>query len=352
MQFRPGQQLYKYQLKRFVGEGNFGQVWLAEDQSVRREYAIKILKPDVRIPDFLREASTGHQLNHDNVVRVHYADFVKVSTGGYPIIVMDYMSNGSIIQLANPSSFLELPIVIKLGRDILNGLGYLHTSSFVHLDIKPGNVLIGPREQGVISDYGIAEPTQNGISWTSTPMYVFHMAPEVLKLGPVTVHTDIFQVGLTLFRMLVGLGWLKQRFGELGEKDYSQAIIDGELISRSDFPVYVPNALRRIILKAIDPDPTKRFSSALEMRRELEKLNYPGHWTIADNGDFVGINGKYRYYFKKEKISRTRYNVVARKFHTTSELDTRCRQFCHSNLTNSEATKKINKFIKAVTEGI
>lgn len=352
MRFKPGIQLYKYHLKRYVGEGNFGEVWLAEDQSVRCDYAIKILKPGVRIPDFLREAVTGHQLNHDNVVRVHYADFVKDSTGSYPIIVMDYMSNGSIIQLANPASFLELPTVIRLGRDILNGLGYLHTSKFIHLDIKPGNVLTGPRGRGVISDYGIAEPTQNGISWNSTSMYVFHMAPEFLKSKPPTVRTDIYQVGLTLFRMLVRLDWLEQKYDQLGEKDYSQAIVDGDLISRSDFPVYVPNSLRRIILKAIDPDPTKRFSSALEMRRELEKLNYPGHWTIADNGDFVGINGKYRYYFNKEKISRTRYNVVARKCHTTSELDTRCREFCHSNLTNLEATKKINKFIKAVTVGI
>lgn len=350
MQFYPGQQFYKYHLKRRIGEGNSSQVWLADDQSVGCEYAIKILNPEVNISDFFREAQIGHQLNHSNVVRVHYADIILHNARPYSILVMDYMANGPVTHLANPLSFLELPQVIKLGRDILCGLGYLHDFSLVHRDIKPGNVLIGPRDQGMINDYGLARQFQYGTLSGPTPMYAFHFAPEVLNQKSFTVQTDIYQVGLTLFRMLVGLGWLRQKFDRLGKEGYFRAIIDGDLISKSDFPAYVPNRLGRIILKAVDSDLSKRYSSALEMRRELEKLEYPGYWTVTDNGDYVGYNGNYRYSFEKKKIAGTRYDIVACKRHINSNSIKNCRRFCDSNLTNSKAKKGCDKFVRAVVE--
>ena len=350
MQFHPGQQLYKYHLKRPIGEGNSSQVWLADDRTVGCQYAIKILKPEVTISGFLQEAWIGHNLNHDNVVRVHYADIVPYNTASYPILVMDYMSDGSVTHLANPASFLKLPQVIQLGRDILRGLGYLHDSNFVHRDIKPGNVLIGAGGEGMINDYGITRQFQNDTLSGSVPMYFFHTAPEVINRKPFTVQADIYQAGLTLFRMLVGLDVLRQKFDKLGKDAYCRAVINGDLVSRSDFPAYVPNGLRRIILKAVEPDFTKRFSSALEMRRELEKLDYPGYWTITDNEDFVGYSGNYVYSFEKKKIAGARYDLVAYKCHITSKHITRCRKFCDSNLTNSKAKKACNKFIRAVVE--
>ena len=350
MQFHPGQQLYKYHLKCPIGEGNSSQVWLADDRSVGCQYAIKILKPEVSISGFLQEAWIGHNLNHDNVVRVHYADIVPYRTASYPILVMDYMPHGSVSRLVNLASFIELPQVIQLGRDILRGLGHLHDSSFVHRDIKPGNVLIGSRGQGVINDFGITKQFQNGTLSGSTSMYLFHAAPEMLKEQLFTVQTDIYQVGLTLFRMLVGIDWLRKKFNKLGKEGYYRAITDGDLISRSDFPAHVPNRLRWIILKAMDADLTKRFSSALEMRRKLEKLEYPGYWTVTSNGEYVGYNGNYMYSFQKKKIGKTRYNIVARKLHNISQRVTCCTKFCGQNLTNSKANKGCNKFIKAVIE--
>ena len=350
MQFYPGQQFYKYQLKSPIGEGSFGQVWLADDQSVGCEYAIKILKPEVNISNFFREAQVGHQFKHTNVVRVHYADIVRHDQTYYPILVMDYMANGSVTHLANPSSYLKLPQVIQLGRDILSGLGYLHDSNLVHRDIKPANVLVGAGGQGMINDYGITGQLQNGALSGPTPVYTLHVAPEVLTQNPFTVQTDIYQVGLTLFRMLVGLDWLRRKHTHLDENAYRKAVIDGNLISRSDFPAYVPNGLRRIILKAVDSDLTNRFSSALEMRRKLEKLEYPGYWTVTENGDYVGYNRNYMYSFEKKKIARTRYDIVALRRHNISQRITCCTKFCGSNLTNSNANKGCDKFVRAVVE--
>ncbi len=348
----PGTQLYKYNLKHRVGGGSFGEVWFAEDQAVGQNYAIKILEPGTPIHHRLREAHIGHVLEHSNVVRVHQADVTRLGNNDYVIIAMDYMPTGPVTKLANPSLFLTLPEVIRIGKDILRGLEYLHGHDFFHNDVKPENILIGPHGQGMLTDYGIVGITQDGAPVPPQTFYKIHAAPEVLNANAITAQTDVFQTGLTLFRMLVGLDTLRQKFTALGEKAYYNAVVQANLISASDFPAYVPNRLRRAILKAVHPDLAMRFSSALEMRRELEKLSYPGYWTIEPNGDFVGYNGSYWYRYNQKRKASKRYDVTAVKKNQTSGRVTRCTSYCHSNVTNAVAKKSIEKFVKAVVEGI
>lgn len=90
----PGQRLYKYELRRRIGVGSFGEVWLAFDHTIHHEYAIKILAPGATIHESLREARVGHQLNHPNLVRVHQADVVKLGQHRIVILAMDYIEDG------------------------------------------------------------------------------------------------------------------------------------------------------------------------------------------------------------------------------------------------------------------
>ena len=129
-QLLPGMLLYKYQLRHRIGGGSFGEVWLAGDQAIGHDYAIKILKPGTPIHHRLREAQIGHILDHNNVVRIHQADVTRIGQEDYVIIAMDYMPGGAITKLANPSLYLRLPEVIRLGIDILRGLEYLHGHDF------------------------------------------------------------------------------------------------------------------------------------------------------------------------------------------------------------------------------
>ena len=351
-QLLPGTQLYKYTLRHRIGGGSFGEVWLARDQAVDHEYAIKILKPGVPIHQRLREAHIGHVLDHNNVVRVHQADITRLGGDEYVIIAMDYMPGGPVTRLANPSLYLPLPEVIRLGKDILRGLEYLHGHDFYHNDVKPENVLIGPQGQGMLTDYGIVGVTQNGAPVAPPTFYKIHAAPEVLQQNAITARTDVYQTGLTLFRMLVGLDTLRQKFTALGEQGYYNAVAQADLISASDFPAYVPNRFRRAILKAAHPDPNERYGSALEMRRELEKLNYPGFWTVEANGDFVGHNGGYTYRFGVTKKVGNRHDVEAKRQNKKSGRETRCAKYCHTGVTNADAKKKVAAFVKAVVEGI
>lgn len=351
-QLLPGMQLYKYQLRHRIGGGSFGEVWLAADQAVGHEYAIKILKPGTPIHHRLREAQIGHLLDHNNVVRVHQADVTRIGQDDYVIIAMDYLQKGAVTKLANPSLFLPLSEIIRLGMDILRGLEYLHGHDFFHNDIKPENVLIGPQNQGMLTDYGIVGVTQDGAPVPPPTFYKIHAAPEILNHNAITAQTDIFQTGLTLFRMLVGLDTLRNKFNDLGQADYYKAVKNANLISASDFPAYVPPRLRRIVLKAINPKLGERYSSALDMRRDLEKLNYPGYWNIEPDGSFVGYNGPYTYRYEQLKKAGNKYDVVAFKKSRGTGRETRCSGFCQKNVTNAAAKKEIAKFVKAVVEGI
>lgn len=350
--FQPGLQLYKYQLRQKIGSGSFGEVWLAADQAVGHEYAIKILKPGVPIPERLREAQIGHLLDHNNVVRVHQADVATVAHNDYVIIAMDYMPSGPITTLANPSMYLPLPEAIRLGKDVLRGLEYLHGHDFYHNDIKPENVLIGAQGQGMLTDYGIVGITQGGAPVPSPMFYKVHAAPEVHGTSGITAQTDVFQAGLTLFRIAVGLNDLRQKFSALGEQAYYDAVAQAQLITPSSFPAFIPSRLRRIILKATHPDLGERYGSALEMRRELEKLNCPGFWTVEANGEFVGFNGAYSYRFEQTKKAGNKYDIAAFKCSRKTGRETRFSKFCHSNVTSAAAKREIPKFMKAVVEGL
>ena len=348
----PGMQVYKYQLKQRIGFGSFGEVWLAMDGAVAHDYAIKILKPGMPVPARLREAQIGHSLDHNNLVRVHQADVVNVSGQELVIIAMDYLLAGAITKLANPSGYLPLPEVIRIGTDILRGLEYLHGQNFFHNDVKPENVLIGPHNQGMLTDYGIVGVSADGSPVPPPNIYKIHTAPEVVNNKGINAQTDVFQAGMTLFRMLAGLASLRDKFNKLGEQKYYQAICAASLITAADFPPYVPGRLRRIILKAISPDVGDRYGSALEMRRDLEKLNYPGYWTVEPSGAFVGHNDSNAFRFEHHKRLGNRYDVVAFKKNKTTQRETRIGKFCMSGLTSAQSSKQIERFVKAVVEGI
>ena len=135
----------------------------------------------------LREAQIGNRVEHNNLVYVHQADVVPVAGDHAVILAMDYQPNGSVETLANPAGYLPLPGVLRIARDILQGLEYLHARSFFHNDIKPGNILLGPQQQAMLSDYGITGVSANGAPVAAPNAYLLHRAPEVVATGNIGV---------------------------------------------------------------------------------------------------------------------------------------------------------------------
>ncbi|WP_421365707.1 serine/threonine-protein kinase [Agrobacterium tumefaciens] len=340
--------LNKYVLKERIGSGSFGEVWLAHDMALSHEFALKILMPSASIDAKLIEARVGHKFSHNNLVRVHQAD---VTSDGMVLIAMDYFQKGSVTNLANCANFVPLNLALRATIDFLRGLEHLHIHNFYHNDIKPQNILLGDQGQAKLSDYGIVGSSKNGEAVAPSAWYKLHAAPEIGQGLGIEAKTDIFQAGLTFFRLLVGLGVLESKMCDLGEDGYEGAVANGKLVTKTDFPDYVPLALKSAILKSIDPNPAKRYQSALAMRRDLEKLSFFGSWTVDDAGDFVGEDSKYLYKFSCQALGAGNSSFECFKLSKSSDRQTKISKYRRKNVSKDVALATRTQFFRDVVLG-
>ena len=349
----PSMRLDKYLLVRLIGRGAFGEVWFAHDMTEQRDRAVKLvpMTPGESEEERLREARIGVQLEHKNLVRVHEAHIVGETNFRFVAHAMTYHPEGSVEVLANPAGYLPLPIALRIGEEILKGLEYLHTRNVLHNDIKPGNILLNSRRRAMLSDYGISGVSSNGAPVVAPNTYVAHRAPEVAATGNISKRSDIFQVGMTLARLLIHLDYLAAIRMRIGEALYEQNIAAGKLLTSKDFGSHIPTAVKNIVLKAVDPDPAKRFSSAVDMRNALERLDYPGHWTVDETGKEVGKCAKYVYSHSTESGTGRKFNVACKKCSIVSGNAQHVRKYCGRSLTKGQADKLVAKFKQFVVTG-
>jgi hypothetical protein len=242
-----------YELQRELGQGGMGIVYLARDVSLDRPVAIKVIRPELATARakerFVREAQTLAQLRHPNIVPVHYAN----DKQGFAYYVMDYLGGETLDERLRRGP-LDLEQVLRLGRDLLDGLEAVHEAGVVHRDIKPANVfLVGNR--AVLSDFGLALPVEPGASapteppgFVGTPGYV---APEHGLSGTVTPLTDLYVVGMVLYEAATGRHW-----------DVPAARAAGDWTG-------VPHPLRRVLRRALAWSPERRWRDAAAFRRAL-----------------------------------------------------------------------------------
>jgi serine/threonine protein kinase len=351
VQITPGQTIYKYVLQQSIGGGGFGDVWLAHDRTISRNVAVKVLAQGVAIDERLQEARIGNHLDHANLVKMHYADVVQHNGTDLVIIAMDYHANGSILSGVNAGNFMPIPEVIRFMADILRGLEYLHELNLYHNDIKPKNILIGDANQGVLTDYGITCHSPSGQPVQPRSAYKLHMAPEVLNSNQINVQTDIYQVGLTAFRLLNGIGHIRDKFNALGQGDYYQLVKDGKVVQTSDYQPFVPRNLKTVINKAVHVDPASRYQSAVEMRRALERLSYPGYWTTDLCGAFIGHNERYEYRFEEQALTAKSFEFTAYKKFKDSGRETKVSACSGKNLTRKQTDDLKRKFMQWVGTG-
>jgi len=344
-------QLYKYRLHQKIGGGRFGEVWLAHDITLDREVAVKVqVLSKSAIGDVLQEAQIGNCLNHGNLVKVHTADLAKLGEERLFLIVMDIYPNGSITEKVNEMGFIALHDAIRYLTDILKGLEYLHDNGLYHGDIKPSNILISQRDEAVLTDYGISCYAADFVPVRPKMFYIPHVAPEIIRNEQISVQTDIYQVGMTAFRLLNGEDKIKTIFERKGVEGYRDLVLQGKVIQSGDYLPFIPRSLKRILSKAIHVDPSRRYQTALEMRRALEKLNYPGYWTCDSEGNFLGYNGKNTFSFSSELRKRDRYNFTATKKGKSGRV-IRMTRYSKKNASLKEMKNLKQKFMLFVVTG-
>jgi serine/threonine protein kinase len=346
---KPGERIYKYCLISQLDSGNFGQVWLANDITVDRMLAVKILDSSmVSIAEQLIEAQIGNQLDHSNLVKVLYADIISFRGDKIVIIAMEYFDNGSIIHKMSNKGFITIHNAVRYLIDVLKGLEYLHGKNILHGDIKPKNILIGSTDEGVLTDYGISCSAPDLIPVPSKNAYTQHIAPETRQYNQISVQTDIYQIGMTAFRLLNGNLILKQILEKVGRDEYYNLVIRGKVIKSENYLPFIPRNLKTVINKATHVNPSKRYQSALEMRRALEHLKYHGYWTSDSIGNFKGINGKYTYCTKIIQKKDGNYDFFVAKQNSFTKKETIAQKFCGKNLSKCQLETLSKDFMQRV----
>jgi eukaryotic-like serine/threonine-protein kinase len=197
-----------YEILEVVGRGAFGTVLRAFDEKLQRVVAIKVLAPEMAATSparkrFLREARTSAAIRHENVVAIHAVEDEPI-----PYLVMEYIPGKTLQQRLDEQGPLDLADVLRLGKQIADGLAAAHAQGLIHRDIKPGNILLegGVTERVKITDFGLARTaddaslTQSGLI-AGTPMY---MAPEQAQGQKLDQRADLFSLGSVLYQMLSG----------------------------------------------------------------------------------------------------------------------------------------------------
>ena len=193
-----------------IGSGAMGRVYLARDEQLDRRVAIKVLNPSkARDPSarlrFVRESRAAAAVEHPNVLAIYAVG----EEGGLPYIVMQYLEGRTLRQVQQTQGKLSVPEVLRIGRQIADGLAAAHRRGLVHRDIKPDNVFIETVGRNVrIIDFGLARETgpdeskltQDG-SVVGTPAY---MPPERIADEPLDAQSDLFGLGVILYELLSG----------------------------------------------------------------------------------------------------------------------------------------------------
>jgi serine/threonine protein kinase len=284
--------LGRFQLRERLGDGGFGQVFLAFDPRLDRNVALKVLKqphPTERIMErFFREARAAARLDHPNIVAVHDAGFDE----GRCWVAFHFVS-GRPLSWYRDHHRLDPPTAAKILRDLADAVDHAHHMGVLHRDIKPANVLIDDLGRPRLIDFGLARRSDLESSLThdgavvGTPAY---MSPEQ-ALGfskQVDERSDVFSLGVIFFEVLSG----QRPYSAASRSDPSEEapqrptvpVKPGTTPSARAINPTVPAALDRICSRAIAQIPRDRYPSARSLADDLDR------WLLQHRGGKVRLS--------------------------------------------------------------
>ena len=261
--------LERFEVKRFLGQGAFGYVFLAYDLELDRLVAVKkprqqILSSYDSVEQFIAEARTVAQLDHEHIVPVY--DCIRTPEGSC-YIISKYIRGQDLGWLLKKGK-LTLPETVRTIRDAAFALHHAHLNGIVHCDIKPANVIIDERGKAHVTDFGIAfnSRLKPGISeHAATPAY---MSPEQADMDTRLLdgRTDVYALGVLLYQMMCG----QLPFQSEDREELLKTILSGEVRPLRQIDDSIPRELESICLKAMSRDPGRRYTTALDLARELD----------------------------------------------------------------------------------
>ncbi len=259
-----------YTIIEKIGAGGMGEVYLAEDTTLKRKVALKFL-PANMCPDedcrnrFKREAQAAAQLNHPNIVHIYeVSEFMK-----RPFFAMEHVEGESLYNKIKEKK-ITINEAVKITKQICEGLNEAHTAGIVHRDIKPANIIIDKNGRSKILDFGLAtildaeKLTKTG----STLGTVGYMSPEQVNGEKVDARSDLFSVGVILYEMITGQRPFKAEY----EAATFNAILHEAPEPLSRYKSGVTDDLQQIVNKALEKNRETRYQHADGMLSDLKRL--------------------------------------------------------------------------------
>lgn len=266
--------LGEFRLLRRLGRGGMADVFLAEQTSLHRNVAVKVLRSDLLkeasyLSRFQREASAAAGLNHPNIVQVYT---VGEQEGVY-FIAQEYVQGQNLREFLVRKGPPELPLALLIMRQVASALSAAHEAQIVHRDIKPENIMLTRRGEVKVADFGLAKSVQRDgpVNLTQvgttmgTPLY---MSPEQVNGSTLDQRSDLYSFGVTCYHMLAGVPPFR------GETAMSVAVQHlkeeakplAEL--RPDLPVELCQLVHKLMAKSAD----ERFQSAAAVLKDLKRI--------------------------------------------------------------------------------
>lgn len=252
-------------------EGKNSCVYVMKDKQLNTDLVVKcVSKNDFTGADeYFNEAAILYEVQHTNIVKIQHAteDVENV------YFSMPYYKNGSINALMK-KKFLSVREIIQFSLDFLNGLHYVHTKGLIHFDIKPTNILISDNGKALLTDFGLSKYTNSkGLSYPDK-IYPIHIPPEMIEGNLMSKKADIYQVGMTLYRMCNGNENFKMQLKKYPSQDkFINDVLKGKFPDMKCFLPHIPKKLRKVIKTALKPNPDDRYNTVLDMINDLSIID-------------------------------------------------------------------------------
>lgn len=282
MSLSAGTKLGRYEIRSKLGQGGMGEIYLAQDTTLDRKVALKVLRVDVapnsdRMRRFVQEAKTASALNHPNIVTIHEID----QADSVQFITTEFI-DGETLRERMRRGPLKLKEVLDIGTQIASALSGAHAAGIVHRDIKPENVML--RGDGIVKvlDFGIAKLTERlapGSAGTRTGAVIEteqgvvlgtggYMSPEQVRAVAVDGRSDVWSLGVVLYEMIGG----RAPFQGETSSHVLVSILEHEPPPLARFAPAAPAELQRIVRKCLAKEPDERYQTARDLMIDLKSL--------------------------------------------------------------------------------
>ncbi len=260
----------RYRLERRIGTGGMADVYLAEDETLGRQVAIKILadrytQDEGFVERFRREATAAAGLNHPSIVSI----YDRGEADGAYYIAMEYIEGPTLKEEITSRAPLPEAEAVGYAQQVLQALEFAHRRGVIHRDIKPHNMMLTPDGLLKVTDFGIARAA-NQVEMTEVGSIVGtaqYLSPEQARGQTVGPQSDIYSLGVVLYEMLTGeVPFTGSSAVEIAMKQVNERPVPPSQKNRLVSP-----AVEAIVMRALAKDPSMRFRSAREMADELER---------------------------------------------------------------------------------